>query len=142
MIALALALLFLPHVNYKLIFFPVVLICALLPDVDSPGSYFGHSKIFRPMQFMVRHRGIFHSFSFCILIALIFALFVPILALPFFLGYASHLFADSFTQEGIMPFWPWKRTSNGVLRTGGKIESWIFMGFIVFDIALFLRLFI
>jgi inner membrane protein len=141
-IGLALALLFLPSVNYKLIFFPIVLICALLPDIDSPDSYFGHHRIWKPLQFVVEHRGVFHSFTLCILFSLAFAFFVPVLALPFFLGYSCHLFADSFTQEGITPFWPWKRTSTGLLRTGGSIEYGIFIGFIIADVLLFAKLFI
>ena len=141
-IAGALALLLLPHVNYKIVFFPLVLICALIPDIDSPDSYFGHHKIFRPVQFLVQHRGIFHSFSLCLIISILFALFVPILALSFFLGYGSHLIADSFTLEGITPFWPWKRMSQGVLRTGGKTEWIVFACFIAVDAILFLRLFI
>jgi inner membrane protein len=141
-IALALALLFLPHVNYKLIFFPVVLVCALLPDIDSPNSFLGSIKIFKPLQFAVKHRGIFHSFTLCILVALALAFFAPLLALPFFLGYSSHLIADSFTEEGIMPFWPWKRTTNGPVRTGGRREWFIFIGFIVLDVLFFIGLFI
>ncbi len=141
-IGLGLALLFLPHVNNKLIFLPVVLICALLPDIDSPDSYFGHNRLWRPLQFVVKHRGIFHSLTLCILISLGFAFMLPVLALPFFLGYSSHLFADAFTKEGITPFWPWKRTSNGLLMTGGRTEYGLFLGFIIADIFLFIRLFV
>jgi membrane-bound metal-dependent hydrolase YbcI (DUF457 family) len=141
-IGLALALLFLPGVNYKLVFFPIVLVCALLPDIDSPDSYFGSSKIWRPFQFIVKHRGVFHSFTLCILVSLVFAFVLPIVALPFFLGYGSHLLADSFTQEGITPFWPWKKASQGSLRTGGSVESGIFVGFIIINGLLFLRLFV
>ena len=141
-IGLALALLFLPNVNYKLVFFPIVLICALLPDIDSPDSYFGSSKIWRPLQFIVKHRGVFHSFTLRILVSLVFAFVLPIVALPFFLGYGSHLLADSFTQEGIMPFWPWKKVSQGALRTGGSVENGIFIGFIIINALLFLRLFV
>lgn len=140
-IGLALALLFLPHVNSKLLFVPIVLITCLLPDIDSSGSYYGHSKIFRPLQFFVRHRGILHSFTFCILISIVFALFIPALSLPFFIGYASHLFADSFTIEGIILFWPFKKTSSGFLRTGGRIEHSIFISLLVVNLILFARLF-
>lgn len=141
-IGLALALLFLPSVTYKLVFFPIVLICSLLPDIDSPHSYLGHGKVWRPMQFFAKHRGIFHSLTFCIIVSVVFAFVLPVVAFPFFLGYSCHLLADSFTQEGITPFWPWKRSINGVVRTGGKVEYGIFIGFIVADILLFARLFI
>lgn len=140
-IALAFALLFLPNVNYKLIFFPIVLICALLPDIDSPHSQYGNQWFSKPLQFVSKHRGILHSLTFCILFSLVLAFILPILALPFFLGYSSHLVSDSFTQEGITPFWPSKKTSNGIVRTGGKIEKGVFLVFLAVDALLFLRLF-
>lgn len=140
-IGLAAALIFLPHVNYKIVFFPAVLLCSLLPDVDSPGSAVGNHSFFRPLQFFAKHRGVFHSFTFCVLASVVLTLVLPVLAFPFFLGYSSHLFADSFTQEGIMPFWPWKRTSSGFLRTGGTTEYSIFIGFLIADAVLFLGLF-
>lgn len=142
LIGLAFALLFLPNVNNKFIFFPVVLICSLLPDIDSPSSYFGHNKIFRPLQWVSQHRGVLHSFTACIIGSAALAFFVPILALPFFLGYASHLVADSFTREGITPFWPWNRTSNGPIITGGNSEYPVFIGFLIINAILFLRLFV
>jgi len=141
-IGLAFALLFLPHVNNKLVFFPVILICALLPDIDSPSSYLGHNKIFRPLQWFAEHRGVLHSFTLCIIASIFFAFILPVLALPFFLGYSSHLAADSFTQEGITPFWPWKRGSTGFVRTGGSSEYPIFVGFLIIDAVLFLKLFV
>jgi membrane-bound metal-dependent hydrolase YbcI (DUF457 family) len=45
----------------------------------------------------------------------------PVIALGFFLGYGLHLFADSFTKEGITPFYPFSRMkSSGGITTGGK----------------------
>jgi inner membrane protein len=141
-IAAALALLFLPIVTHKIVFLGVILVAALLPDIDSPTSYFGHYKIWRPVQFIVEHRGIFHSLTLCIFVSLVFALVLPVLALPFFLGYSSHLFADSFTKEGITPFWPWKRMSQGILTTGTQVEFGIFITFLAIDLILLVRLFL
>ena len=141
-IGMGLMLLFLPHINYKLIFIPTVLIVSLLPDIDSTSSYYGQNSFLRPLQFFVKHRGILHSFTFCILASILFALFLPVLAFPFFLGYAGHLFADSFTKEGITLFWPFKRTSEGFLATGGRIESSIYFTIIIVNILLLIRLFI
>ena len=141
-IVLAPILLFLPQVNNKIIFVSVALIAALLPDIDSPDSYFGHHRIWRPLQFVVKHRGIFHSLTLCIAVSLLFSFVIPVLALPFFLGYSAHLFADCFTQEGITPFWPWKRTCSGSLRTGGTFENGLLAGFVIADIFLFIHLFL
>ena len=141
-IGLAIALYFLPFVRNKLLFIPVVLISSLLPDVDSGFSAVGRKKLFRPVQMVFTHRGPLHSYTICILISLIFAFFYPILALPFFLGYSFHLFADSFTVNGIKPFWPFKIESTGVARTGGMIDRWLFLVFVIVDILLFALLFV
>jgi len=135
-------LLFLPHLSsiYCLIFIPVVLIATALPDIDSGFSTVGRMKAGRIVQFFVRHRGLFHSFSFCIAIALLFAFFVPILALPFFLGYGLHLFADSFTLEGIKPFWPWKLESKWHFRTGSYHETSFFIFLVIADILVLILL--
>lgn len=128
-------LLFLGHVSNKLVFIPVVLIATILPDIDTGFSTVGKLKTSRIIQYFVKHRGVFHSFSFCILVSLIFAFFIPVLAFPFFLGYSLHLFADSFTLEGIKPFWPSKKSLSWKLRTGSLFETSLFVCFLVADLA-------
>ena len=141
-IGLAFALLFLPHVNDKISFFLIAVSSSLIPDIDSPTSYLGRHKIFRPLQWLSRHRGIFHSFTICVALSIVFSFYIPVLALPFFLGYSSHLVADSFTLEGITPFWPWAKTSEGVIRTGSRLEKPVFIAFLIVDAIFFLRLFV
>lgn len=140
-IALALVLLFLPHINNKLIFVPVALIASLIPDIDTMYSTMGHHKLFRPFQLFVNHRGMIHSLTICVLISLAFAFYFPILALPFFLGYSSHLVADGSTEEGVKMFWPFKETTSGKIRTGGVFEEGIYYSFILVSIVLFIALF-
>ena len=139
---LAFTLLFLPHVNNKVIFFFITLLGSLIPDIDSPTSYLGHHWVFRPLQWLSKHRGVMHSFTAGLIIAIAFSFYAPIMALPFFLGYSSHLVADSFTVEGITPFWPWGKVSEGVIRTGGRHEKPVFITFLIIDAVLFLRLFV
>ncbi|MDO8508663.1 MAG: metal-dependent hydrolase [Nanoarchaeota archaeon] len=141
-IGLAAGLHFLPFVKHKFIFIPIILIASLMPDIDSGFSQLGKKKIFRPVQLVLTHRGPLHSYTIGVLFSLILALFFPILALPFFLGYFFHLFADSFTVNGIKPFWPLKFQSSGVVRTGGLIDRWIFFIFALIDIVLFVLLFV
>jgi inner membrane protein len=136
-IGLAVALYFLSHVNKPMIFFPVVLASSFFPDIDSKFSYIGKKALSRPIQWTVSHRGIVHSYTLCIALSLLIAFFYPVFALPFFLGYSSHLFADSFTVQGIKPFWPLKAVSKGPVTTGGKIERVIFYTFVLID-AVFL----
>lgn len=133
--------LFVPHVENNVLFIFVALIATMLPDIDSGFSTLGKSKGFRFLQFFVRHRGLIHSFTFCIFISIILAIFWPILALPLFLGYSLHLFVDSFTQEGIIPFWPYSKKSSWRLRTGGMIETTLFLFLILVDIFLFIVVF-
>ena len=135
-IGLAIALYFSNYVNKPLIFIPVVLISSFFPDIDSRFSYIGKKALFRPVQWTVSHRGIIHSYTLCIALSLLIAFFYPILALPFFLGYIFHLFADSFTIQGIKPFWPLKAVSKGTITTGGKIEKAIFYTFALIDFVL------
>jgi len=130
-ITLFFVLLLLPAVNSKFIFVVVALIATLIPDVDSRFSKIGHKKIARVLQFFTKHRGIIHSFTFLIFLTFVLALFFPVVSLGFFLGYGVHLLADSFTVDGIRPFYPSKLQSKGSIRTGGKSETTVFVLFIL-----------
>ncbi len=141
-IGVALSVYFLPLVTYTLIFVPIVILSSLFPDIDSMYSTIGRRKIFRPIQLFFGHRGPLHSYTFGIALSLLIALFYPIAALPFFVGYSFHLLADSFTINGIRPFWPAKFNSSGVIRTGGHMDKIIFFTFVIIDTFLILMLFI
>ncbi len=128
------------HTVYKYSFIAVTLLASFIPDIDSGFSTMGKWNIFRPIQFFTKHRGVIHSFTLCIILSFLLAWFWPIYALPFFLGYALHLLADSFTVEGIRPFWPLKKMSQGSLRVGGPLEHVLFAGFCIIDLVLFIGL--
>lgn len=140
--AVAGILILLPDISHKLVFVIATLIATALPDLDSYNSHIGNRGYLRPFQWITKHRGILHSFTFCILIALIFAFFIPVLALPFFFGYGIHLLADSFTHDGISPFWPLKGRIEGKVRVGGKVEQGIFYGAVLVCFILFIRFFL
>lgn len=139
-IGLAVALYFVPYVNNKIIFFCVVMIATLLPDIDSSMSKIGKKKIFAPVQMMVGHRGILHTYTFAVGASIVLMFFFPIASLPFFLGYSFHLLADSFTTNGIKPFWPLKYKSAGKIRTGGHIDKVLFVTFVIIDLVLLITL--
>ena len=130
-------LLFINSVEHKFVFVVVALLATYLPDIDSRYSTLGRKKINRILQWFTKHRGMFHSFSFLLTITLFLVLFFPVVAFGFFLGYGLHLFADSFTPNGIRPFYPCKSKSCGKIRTGGRVETILFGVFIIFDVALF-----
>jgi len=140
--AVFLTILFFEHVTHPWIFIIMILIATILPDLDSNLSSFGRHLIFKPLQLLTKHRGIVHSFSFAILISIIIAVFWPILSLGFFIGYSVHLICDSFTREGIQPFWPFKIRSSGYITTGGRIEETLFFTLIILDIFLFFGVFV
>ena len=128
--------LFFEHVNNKYIFVIGVLVATILPDIDSGFSSWGRHLIFRPLQFFVKHRGIIHSFTLAIVISIILSMFWPVVSLGFFIGYSVHLICDSFTKEGIQPFWPLRGKSIGFISTGGRIEDSIFVGLILLNLIL------
>jgi len=136
-LSLLFAIMFITHVSNKLVFFAVIMVATIIPDIDTGFSTAGRNVFFKPLQFFVKHRGILHSFTFCIIASFVIAYFWPILALPFFLGYGSHLLLDSFTKEGIMPFWPWRKTSSWHIRTGSRVETSLFIVLIVVDLLMF-----
>jgi len=131
-------LLFLPFVNFKIVFILVSLISTLFADLDSQFSYLGRLKIFRFLQFFVKHRTVFHNLFFVLILTSLFVLFYPLLAFSFFLGYCSHLILDSFTVKGVRLFYPLKRVYSWKLRTGGKSETMFFVLVLMINIVLIL----
>ena len=121
---------------YKVVFVIVALIATFIPDIDTRFSKAGRKKIFRIIQFFSNHRGVFHSFSFLILLCVFFVFILPWIVLPFFVGYGMHLFLDCFTKQGIYPLWPWKRKCSWIIRTGSRIETFIFALFFALNIIL------
>lgn len=134
-------LLLLPVVNNPFIFAFSALFSTLLPDIDTPFSKFGRHKFYRLVQFFTKHRGIIHSLTFCILVSLIFSIFLPVIAFGFFIGYSFHLLGDSFTKSGIVPFWPYPKKARGKISTGGLIEKGIFLAFLIVNLFLVIFLF-
>ncbi len=137
-IGLLFMLIFLKHVVNVIIFIPVFLIATLLPNLDQIGSKRragGNAFIITSSKIISKSNGLLHSFTFCLIVTLIFIWYLPVLAFPFFLGYALNLLADTWTVEGIKPFWPLKTVSKGRVQIGGKIEDTIFFIFVMLDLA-------
>lgn len=135
-ITLFFVLLFIYSVQYKFAFVFVAFLACLIPDIDAGLSKFRTRKTLRISRFFIKHRGFIHSFTFLFIVTLFFVLFFSIVAFPFFLGYGLHLFVDSFTIQGIKPFYPLKKISSWKIKTGGKFELFIFVFFILIDLLL------
>ncbi len=132
------AIFFLPDVNNKLVFFPVVMIASLIPDLDSIIARKKDYKILKPLKSQ-SYKDFMHSYTLCIILSALLAFFYPLLALPFFIGYSFHLFFDSLTVTGTTPFWPLKIKSKGFIVPGGKSEKIITVILGILSILLIFR---
>ena len=113
-------------VGNEVLFLAIVMVAALIPDVDNADSKLGRyvkliSKIFE-------HRGYFHS-VFLILLGLFF--FNAFWFIAFALGVVSHLILDSMTLQGITPLYPLKMRISGFIRTGSFMENIFFVLIVV-----------
>ena len=136
-IGLFFMLFFLHKVTHVWTYVAVFAIATLLPNFSS-----FRFRIRGQNRNPVTRRGLMHSFTLCFIVTFLLAWFLPTMAFPFFLGYGVHLLADSWTVEGIKPFWPLKYESKGKLRRGGSVEHMIFYSFIAADIILVWFLFL
>jgi len=141
-IALMFGLIFFRAVENNIIFIPILLIAAMLPDIDTAKSYIGKGWYLRPVQWFLKHRGMIHSLTFCILASFLISFAWTPAAFPFFLGYSSHLLADGITREGITAFWPLKGEMSWKIRTGGRTEILILLVVLFADFLLVLSFFV
>ncbi|MFH1520718.1 MAG: metal-dependent hydrolase [Candidatus Micrarchaeota archaeon] len=87
-----------------IVFFALVMLGSLFPDIDHP-----QSKIGRKVGFVSKlantlggHRGMTHSAFFLVGLPLLVGyLFGYVYGLAFFIGYLSHLLIDSVNPKGI-----------------------------------------
>jgi len=110
-------------------YFIVFAIATLLPNMDRFISF----KLFKGKGIITRKRGFFHSFTFCLIVTALLSWFFPVAAFPFFLAYGTHLIVDSWTVDGIIPFWPLRYSAKGSVRQGGKVEHMILYSFLAAD---------
>lgn len=114
------------QVESKWIFFPAVIIGAIIPDIDYPYSKVG--KRFKVISFVISflfgHRGFIHTiFPPLIVFGLAYYLGYGMLGFGFLLGYITHLASDGLTKEGVMAFSPiLKLRVRGLVKTGGFWE--------------------
>jgi len=116
------------------IFFGLVLLGAVLPDIDSPNSFISN-KLFllKPFTLLTKHRGIFHSLiGALILPGLVFYLISRTYGFALFLGYVSHLLIDGLTLEGVNFLHPISKLHlSGFVETGKLLEHIILIGLVL-----------
>jgi len=122
------------YFDNKWIFILMVIAGTIFPDLDSSYSAFGKFLVFRPFQFFIKHRGVFHSFTFAVLSSALIYFFWKTLAFGFFLGYSVHLIADCFTYSGVRIFWPLDFKVKGFLKTGGVVDEILFIVLVIINL--------
>jgi inner membrane protein len=121
----------------QLLFAFILLIGAAFPDIDHPKSRMG--QMAWPISYIFEHRGFFHSFfGIAFFTFLLFLISGSMLySIAFLLGYASHIFADALTQQGVMPLHPiLKLRLRGIFHTGNFMEYSFF--FVILSVSIFL----
>ena len=108
------------------VFILILLAATLAPDIDYPGSFLG--KRLKISILFFKHRGVFHSIIMGVIFSIILFIFTEnsYYALAVLLGYASHLFLDSFTKTGVAAFYPSKLRIKGKLKTTGFVD-WVLL---------------
>jgi membrane-bound metal-dependent hydrolase YbcI (DUF457 family) len=114
----------------------VLLLAALLPDLDNQASLLGRALPFlsRPLQKRLGHQQIWHTPAVAAGLALPGLPLLAVggwqawIALP--LGFVAHLLVDLLSPQGVMLLWPLSRARHRVLGSpisepGGRSERWL-----------------
>jgi inner membrane protein len=121
------------HLFATLIYFALVLLGSIFPDIDRSNSFLGRrAKILSiPLSIIFGHRKFFHSLLFVVLIYLVGLIMFGNMKWNlyylngFIVGVISHLLADYLTKRGIPIFYPFSKKYFRFLvtfRTGSTIE--------------------
>ncbi|MCK5149676.1 metal-dependent hydrolase [Candidatus Pacearchaeota archaeon] len=135
-IAIFVSLLLMNYFDFSYVFVLGILIATFIPDLDSYNSKFGKRFISRVLTSFSKHRGIMHSLFFALIFGGILFWLTGEFGLGFFIGYFLHLVVDCFTKQGIKMFWPFEFKIKGFIKSGGRIESFVFLSFILLDFFL------
>jgi inner membrane protein len=118
-------------VQNKFLFFTLVLLGGVLPDIDKANSKLGKKlgPVSKGINVAFGHRGFFHSFMFLISGYLILLMLTSkVIAFAFFMGVLSHLAIDSITPMGVAFFYPLKKHRfSGPVPTGDFGEKVVFL---------------
>jgi len=123
------------------LFFSVVILSSILPDIDHTKSKISSKIPIIPsiIQLFFKHRGIIHSLPFMALVAYIVNIFLGReLAIAFLVGFLSHLIADGLTISGINFLHPFAQLRlQGFVETGSITETFFFI-LLIFIMAIVL----
>jgi inner membrane protein len=136
-IAFLVLLLIFNHIQNKIIFFAFLLLATFFVDIDTKSSRFGKNILLRPLQWIISHRGFFHSILALSIFSAIIYSFNKSAGLGFFTGYLLHLLLDALTPNGIKFFWPISNFKiSFFIKSGSIIEEIIFVLVLLGDVFL------
>jgi inner membrane protein len=119
------------YINGGLVFFILVLLGSILPDIDERNSKINQWSGFigKIIATFSKHRGFFHSFLFIgILIFIVWNYFGLNYGLALGIGFLAHVVGDGITPMGVQMFYPFSKFKvRGPIRVGGWMEGIIFL---------------
>ena len=125
------------NIQDKIYFMIILVLASSFPDIDSDKSKIGRRfPIFSKLiNLFFGHRGIFHSIFPPLILLFTFWYFdLFYIGLAIFIGYLTHLIADSITLEGINFLYPFSSFRiKGLIRTGSLVESLLFLMLIIIN---------
>ncbi|MCK4424573.1 metal-dependent hydrolase [Candidatus Bathyarchaeota archaeon] len=116
----------------------LLVVGSLLPDIDHPRGFLARQlylfkRASRGVSRYVTHRGIVHSLlaaliaTFAVWVVALFYDLETLAVACFFLGFASHLTADSLNPTGIKWLQPFSKAKlRDGIRTGSAVENLFF----------------
>ena len=129
----------------KIAFAAMLVIGALLPDIDQKESSASHKApvLSGLVRLFSKHRGIMHSVWIPVIIFLVAKFIVvkyfnlpDLILMGFLIGYSSHLIGDAITVQGISPITPLHKFKlRGLMKTGGIAEAVIGILIVAFIIV-------
>ena len=126
-------------VDTWILYFLFLFLGAGIPDVDHSKSKFGRNIFSRIIVIFSKHRKIFHSLFFGMLVAYLLFLYDKGAGFGFLLGFFSHVVLDSFTKQGINFLYPVGEFKvRGFVKSGGILETFLFYFLVILDTVSFL----
>lgn len=135
-------------VKETIIFFALVLLGSLLPDLDTTKSKLG--RRLWPVAFLislfVKHRTATHSLLFVSGVIVSSGVVVIVLKLTWFytlalgLGTMSHIIGDWLTSRGVPLLYPFRKErfkAPITFRTGSWTERWVCFGLMIINVLLY-----
>lgn len=116
------------HGGNEIIFFLLVMLGSLLPDIDEKDSkinqWFG--IVGKVVARIFSHRGFLHSIFFFLILGLLMAYFFNrYYAYALMLGYLAHLIGDAISLQGVKIFHPFQWKVRGPMKVGGVMEVFL-----------------